>query len=78
MFLWFAYRVSQLGSDEQPFLRALAQFAMPASVLAAMPALAYFALVQLNLTGAVAGAVQLAATAIMSLAGHGWRGALHR
>ena len=69
LFLGFAYRVSQLGSDQQPFLRALAQFAMPASVLAAMPAVAYLALVQINFTGGVAGAVQLAATAIMFLAG---------
>jgi MscS family membrane protein len=47
----------------------LAQFAMPASVLAGTPVAAYFALVQLNLTGAVGSAVELAATAVMFLAG---------
>jgi MscS family membrane protein len=42
---------------------------MPASVLAGTPVAAYFALVQLNLTGAVGSAVELAATAVMFLAG---------
>ena len=69
LFLWFAYRVSQLGGSEHPFLRALAQFAMPVSVLAATPAAAYLALVQLNLIGAVGSAIELAATAVMFLAG---------
>ena len=69
LFLWFAYRVSQLGGHEHPFLRALAQFAMPASVLAATPAVAYLALVQLNLIGTAGSAIQLAATAVMFLAG---------
>ena len=69
LFLWGAYRVSQLGSHQHPFLRALAQFAMPASVLAATPAVAYFALVQLNLIGPFASAIELAATAVMFLAG---------
>ena len=68
LFLWFAYRVSQLG-HEHPFLQALAQFAMPASILAATPAAVYLALVQLNLIGTAGSAVQLAATAVMFLAG---------
>ncbi len=69
LFLWSAYRLSQLGSAEHPFLRALAQFAMPASVLVATPVVAYFALVQLNLIGSVGSAIELAATAVMFLAG---------
>src|SRR5215475_4335687 len=69
LFLWLVYRVSQLGGAGQPFLRALAQFAMPAAVLAATPALAYLALVQLNLLGGVGSAVELATTAVTFLAG---------
>jgi MscS family membrane protein len=69
LFLWLAYRVSQLGGHQPPFLRALAQFAMPASVLAATPAVAYLALVQLNLLDAVGSAIELAATAVVFLAG---------
>jgi len=67
--LWLAYCVSRLGDHGHAFLRALAQFAMPASVLAATPAVAYLALVQLNMVGAVGSAIELAATAIVFLAG---------
>ena len=69
LFLWSAYRLSQLGRAEHPFLRALAQFAMPASVLLATPVVAYFALVQLNLIGTVGSAIDLAATAVTYVAG---------
>jgi MscS family membrane protein len=69
MFLRLVYRVSQLGSAKHPFLRALAQFAMPAAVLVAAPAFAYLALVQLNLIGGVGSAVELATTAVAYLAG---------
>ena len=69
LFLWFTYRVSQLGDHYHPFLQALAQFAMPVSVLAATPAVAYLALVQLNLIGAVGSAIELAANAVVFLAG---------
>jgi MscS family membrane protein len=69
LFLSIAYRVSQLGRQESPFQRALAQFAMPSAVLAATPAVAYLALVQLNLTGVVGSVVELAATAVVFLAG---------
>lgn len=69
LFLRLAYRLSQLGGDRRPFLQALAQFAMPVSVLAAMPVLVYFALVQLLLIGSVSSAIELAATAVMFLAG---------
>ncbi len=68
LFLSGAYRLSQLGGRQHPFLRALAQFAMPTSILAAMPVVVYFALVQLNLTGNVGSAVELLATAIMFIA----------
>jgi MscS family membrane protein len=64
-----AYRFSRLGSERHPFLRALAQVALPAFILAATPAVAYLALVQLNLFGAVGTAIDLAATATMFLAG---------
>jgi MscS family membrane protein len=69
LFLWLAYRLSQLGSARRPFLQALARFAMPASVLAATPAVAYLALVQLNLIGTVGSAIGLATTAVLFLAG---------
>ncbi len=67
--LWVAYRVSQLGRGARPLWEALAQFAMPVCLLAATPVAAYFALVQVYLTGEVASAVELAATAIMFIAG---------
>lgn len=69
LLLWLAYRVSQLGGAQEPFLHALAQFAMPTAVLAATPAAAYLALVQLNLVEAVGSAIVLMATAVMFLAG---------
>ena len=70
LFLWSAYRLSQLGRAEHPFLRALAQFAMPViRALAATPVVAYFALVQLNLIGTVGSAIDLAATAVTYVAG---------
>ncbi len=69
LFLWLAYGLSQLGSAWHPFLQALAQFAMPAAVLAATPAAAYLALVQLNLIGTVASVISLVATAVLYLAG---------
>ena len=68
-FLGLAYRVSQSGDHESPFLRALAQFAMPTAVLAATPTMAYLALVQINLTGSVGSTIEVLATALMFLAG---------
>jgi MscS family membrane protein len=68
-FLWLAYRVSQLGDHQSPFLRALAQFSMPSSVLAATPVVTYLALAQINLTGSVGSAIELTATALLFLAG---------
>ncbi|MDX1374179.1 MAG: mechanosensitive ion channel family protein [Burkholderiales bacterium] len=69
LFLRIVYRVSLLGSERNPFLQALAQFTMPVSVLAITPALAYLALVQLNLIGAAGVAVEVAATVVLFLAG---------
>jgi MscS family membrane protein len=68
LFLSQTYRLSQLGRQHR-FLQALAQFALRVSVLAVTPAAAYLALVQLNLTSNVGGAVELATAAIMFLAG---------
>src|SRR5262249_23353356 len=77
LFLRTAYRWSLRGSSEHPFLRALAQLALPASLLAAAPAVAYLALVQINLIGRVGSAVELVATAVMFLSGAwmAWRAA---
>lgn len=63
------YRLSRRGSDRRPFLQALAQSALPAYFLLGTPAVAYLALVQLNLRGGAGGGIELAATAIMFLAG---------
>ena len=60
-------RAGAAASD--PFLRALAQMALPAFFLAATPAIASLALVQLNLRGGAASAIELVATAVMFLAG---------
>jgi MscS family membrane protein len=66
-----AYRLSRQGGSEHPFRRALAQMALPAFFLLAVPAVAYLALVQLNLRGGPANTIELAATAVIYLAG-GW------
>jgi MscS family membrane protein len=69
LLLWIVYRVSRLGSERQPFLQALAQLAMPAFVAAATPAIAYLALVQVNLIGGVGSAIDLITTAVTFFAG---------
>jgi MscS family membrane protein len=69
LFLRLAHRLSHRGSLERPFRRALAQMALPAFFLLATPALAYLALVQINLRGGPASALELVATAVMYLAG---------
>ncbi len=70
-----ANRVSRLGRKRSPFLDALAQLAAPAAILAATPAVAYLAQVQLNLIGNVGIAVGEALTVIMFLTGawFAWR-----
>jgi MscS family membrane protein len=67
--LRLAYRVSRLGRGHHPLWQALAQFAMPVSLLVATPAVADLALFQIFLTGGVASAIELAATAVMFVAG---------
>lgn len=67
--LRWVYRLSRCGSGEHPFLQALAQSTLPAFFLLAAPAMAYLALVQLNLIGSVGSAVGLVTTAILFLAG---------
>jgi MscS family membrane protein len=67
--LWLAFRLSQLGGSRHAFLKALAQFSMPATVLVAAPVAAYLALSQLYLVGGVGAAIDIATTAIVFLAG---------
>lgn len=62
-------RLSRRGSDQRPLLQAVARLALPLFFLLATPAVAYFALAQINLIGPVASLTQLVATAIMFLAG---------
>ena len=62
-------RLSRRGSSEHPVLSALARLALPLFFLVATPAVTYFALAQINLIGEVARVIQIAATAIMFLAG---------
>jgi MscS family membrane protein len=69
LFLWFAYRLTQRARGRHALWEALAQFAMPLCLLAATPVVAYLALLQIYVTGAVAGAVELATTAVTFLAG---------
>jgi MscS family membrane protein len=69
LFLRLAYRLSRRGSSEHPFLHALAQVALPAFLLLAVPAVLYLTLVQINLRGGAASVIELAATAVMYLAG---------
>jgi MscS family membrane protein len=68
-FLSIAHRVSRLGSERRPFLRALARFAMPVSILLAMPAVAHLALVQLNFLGPVANSIRVTSEGIVYLTG---------
>jgi len=66
--LWVAYHLSQFGDEEHRFRRALAQFALPVALIVAMPVTGFFLLVQLNLTGTLASAVQLGIAAVETLA----------
>lgn len=68
LFLRLAYRLSRRGSNEHPFRRALAQIALPAFFIVATPAVAYLALLQINLRGSAANAFELVATAVIYLA----------
>jgi MscS family membrane protein len=68
VFVGVAYRVSQLGADRNRFLNALAELALPASILIAAPVVAYLALVQLNLIDEPGVVVGVVATEVMFLA----------
>lgn len=63
------HRLSHWGGAGQPFRRAVAQAVLPAFLLLATPALAYFALVQLSFFGDVGSAIELVTTAVGFLAG---------
>jgi MscS family membrane protein len=67
--LRLAYRLSHQVSEQHPFLRSLAQAALPAFLLLATPAFAYLALVQINLIGNAGSAIEVTATAVTYLAG---------
>jgi MscS family membrane protein len=69
LFLRLAYRLSRRGSSQHPVLRALAQVALPAFLIMGTRAVTVVALGQINLFGSVASAIELAATAVMFLAG---------
>jgi MscS family membrane protein len=67
--LRLAHSLSHRVSEHHPFLRSLAQAALPAFLLVATPAFAYLALVQINLIGTAGSAIEVTATAITYLAG---------
>jgi len=69
LFLRLAYRLSRRGSSQHPVLRALAQVALPTFFIMGTQAVAVLALGPINLFGSVASAIELAATAVMFLAG---------
>jgi MscS family membrane protein len=69
LFLRLAYRLSRRGSSRHPVLQALAQVALPAFVIMGTQAVVVLALGPINLFGSVASAIELAATAVMFLAG---------
>lgn len=64
-----AYKLSRLGSPRHPFARALSQLALPAFFLGVIPAVAYLALVQLNLNGDAGSGIELAASLLIYLSG---------
>lgn len=64
-----AYWLSRRVSNDRPFLQALARLSLPAFLIATVPIVAYLALVQINFRGGVGSAMQLAATAMVILAG---------
>ncbi|MGB8475866.1 MAG: mechanosensitive ion channel family protein, partial [Candidatus Acidiferrum sp.] len=57
------------GSDARPLRQALLRLSLPLFFLLATPVVTYLALAQINLIGGVASTVELAAAAIMFLAG---------
>jgi MscS family membrane protein len=69
MILSRVFRLSRRIGSEYPFRRAMARMALPAFFLLATPAVAYLALVQLNLRDRVGSAIDLAVTPIVYIAG---------
>lgn len=68
LFLWLAYRLSHFGDHRHRFVRALAQFALPVSILIATPATAFLLLVQLNIVGELGSSIQVVIAGIETLA----------
>ena len=62
-------RLSRRGGDERPLRQALLRLSLPLFFLLATPVVTYLALAQINLIGGVASIIELAAAAIMFLAG---------
>jgi MscS family membrane protein len=67
--LRLVFRLSRRGGAEHPFLQALAQLALPLFLLLATPVVAYLSLAQINLIGVIGSDIELAASAVMFLAG---------
>ena len=71
-------RLSHVGSQDRPFLRALVRMTLPVYFLLSVPVVAYLALVQINLRGSNGSDVEIVATVIVyfSSAWLSWRAAL--
>ena len=69
LLLRVAYNLSLWGSSQHPVLHALAQVALPACLIIGTQAVVVVTLGQINMFGSVASAIELAATAVMFLAG---------
>jgi MscS family membrane protein len=69
LFLKIAHRVSRLVPAHQPFWRAVVRLVMPVSLFLSMPVLEHLGLEQLAFIGPVASAIEVAASAVMFVAG---------
>jgi MscS family membrane protein len=65
----WVYRLSRWRNKERPFLEALAQFTLPATILVLTPIVFYLTRVQLKLVGSIAVGTEVVGTALMFLAG---------
>jgi MscS family membrane protein len=65
----WVYRLSRWRKKERPFLEALAQLTLPASILVLTPILFYLTRVQLKLVGSLAVGTEVVGIALMFLAG---------
>jgi MscS family membrane protein len=77
LFVRVAHRLPLRVRGHHPFLHASARLLLPFFVLMVTPVVAYLALIQINFVGAVGGAIELGATAVMFLAAAwlSWRAA---